>query len=283
VRAEVDPDANVIFGSTFDPTMEGRLRVSVVATGIDAGAAIQQAPLRQPTLDVIRGGAAAPMRKPSLGGFGGMNTPAPIWAAAAPAAMMHPVSMTATAEKLEPVAYEIPAELEPVAEPEPVMEAMPEMVEVAYEAPVAPLAPEPAAAPAFFQPEMIDRSAESFIPPRPMDAVSRQAPPVQQAVQPPMPQAQAPVEKKRSFSLFERVTGAARRAENASAPPAPTPQQRAIPTLGTGMPTRGSMTESNIAPAGQPRLGIDAPARPKVSTPEDDLLEIPAFLRRQAN
>jgi cell division protein FtsZ len=43
------------------------------------------------------------------------------------------------------------------------------------------------------------------------------------------------------------------------------------------------MTESNIAPAGQPRLGIDAPARPKVSTPEDDLLEIPAFLRRQAN
>jgi cell division protein FtsZ len=44
------------------------------------------------------------------------------------------------------------------------------------------------------------------------------------------------------------------------------------------------MTESNIAPVGgQPRLGIDAPARPKVSTPEDDLLEIPAFLRRQAN
>ena len=36
VRAEVDPDANVIFGSTFDPNMEGRMRVSVVATGIDA-------------------------------------------------------------------------------------------------------------------------------------------------------------------------------------------------------------------------------------------------------
>jgi cell division protein FtsZ len=280
VRAEVDPDANVIFGSTFDPTMEGRLRVSVVATGIDAGAAIQQQPLRQPTLDVIRGGNSAPVRKPSLGGFGGMNTPAPIWAAAAPAAMMHPVSMTATAEKLEPMAYEMPAEPELVAESEPVMEAMPETVEVAYEAPVAPSAYEPAT-PAF-QPEMIDRSAESFIPPRPMDNLQRQAP-VQQAVQQPMPQAPAPVEKKRSFSLFERVTGAARRAENASAQPAPAPQQRSIPTLGTGMPTRGSMTESNIAPAGQPRLGIDAPARPKVSTPEDDLLEIPAFLRRQAN
>src|SRR6201991_1187847 len=35
VRAEVDPDANVIFGSTFDQAMEGRIRVSVVATGMD--------------------------------------------------------------------------------------------------------------------------------------------------------------------------------------------------------------------------------------------------------
>src|SRR5690242_13075968 len=34
IREEVDPEANIIFGSTFDPGMEGRLRVSVVATGI---------------------------------------------------------------------------------------------------------------------------------------------------------------------------------------------------------------------------------------------------------
>ena len=36
IREEVDPDANIIFGSTFSPDMEGSLRVSVVATGIDA-------------------------------------------------------------------------------------------------------------------------------------------------------------------------------------------------------------------------------------------------------
>jgi cell division protein FtsZ len=36
VRAEVDPDANIIFGNTILPEMEGRIRVSVVATGIDA-------------------------------------------------------------------------------------------------------------------------------------------------------------------------------------------------------------------------------------------------------
>jgi cell division protein FtsZ len=36
IRAEVDPEANIIVGSTFDDTMEGSMRVSVVATGIDA-------------------------------------------------------------------------------------------------------------------------------------------------------------------------------------------------------------------------------------------------------
>jgi len=35
IREEVDPDANIIFGSTFDEKVEGRMRVSVVATGID--------------------------------------------------------------------------------------------------------------------------------------------------------------------------------------------------------------------------------------------------------
>ncbi|HEX2593515.1 MAG TPA: cell division protein FtsZ [Rhizomicrobium sp.] len=36
IRAEVDPDANIIFGSTIVDDMEGRIRVSVVATGMEA-------------------------------------------------------------------------------------------------------------------------------------------------------------------------------------------------------------------------------------------------------
>jgi cell division protein FtsZ len=40
IRAEVDPEANIIVGSTLDPEMEGVMRVSVVATGIEA--AVQQ-------------------------------------------------------------------------------------------------------------------------------------------------------------------------------------------------------------------------------------------------
>ena len=36
VREKVDPEANIIFGSSVDETMTGGIRVSVVATGIDA-------------------------------------------------------------------------------------------------------------------------------------------------------------------------------------------------------------------------------------------------------
>ncbi|HEY5598271.1 MAG TPA: cell division protein FtsZ, partial [Kiloniellales bacterium] len=36
IREEVDPEANIIFGSIFDPSMEGKMRVAVVATGIEA-------------------------------------------------------------------------------------------------------------------------------------------------------------------------------------------------------------------------------------------------------
>jgi cell division protein FtsZ len=35
IREEVDPEANIIFGSAFNPELEGTIRVSVVATGIE--------------------------------------------------------------------------------------------------------------------------------------------------------------------------------------------------------------------------------------------------------
>ena len=56
VRAEVDPDANILFGSALSEDMEGRVRVSVVATGIDAescirGDNVQKFPLRRKTVE----------------------------------------------------------------------------------------------------------------------------------------------------------------------------------------------------------------------------------------
>jgi cell division protein FtsZ len=41
ISDQVDPEANIIFGAAFDPSLEGVIRVSVVATGMD-GASIAQ-------------------------------------------------------------------------------------------------------------------------------------------------------------------------------------------------------------------------------------------------
>ena len=42
IRDEVDPEANIIFGATSDDNLDGVMRVSVVATGIDGTGIIQQ-------------------------------------------------------------------------------------------------------------------------------------------------------------------------------------------------------------------------------------------------
>ncbi len=62
IREEVDADANIIFGSTFDNSLQGRMRVSVVATGIDLPhdrATTAQAPVPEPVAEpprVVSGG-----------------------------------------------------------------------------------------------------------------------------------------------------------------------------------------------------------------------------------
>ncbi|WP_417464987.1 cell division protein FtsZ [Kordiimonas sp.] len=45
VRDQVDPDALIVFGSAFNQELEGRLRVSVVATGIEGGTGNMQMPM----------------------------------------------------------------------------------------------------------------------------------------------------------------------------------------------------------------------------------------------
>ena len=45
IKELVDPDANIIWGSAFNNDLEGKIRVSVVATGIDAEAVTQAPPM----------------------------------------------------------------------------------------------------------------------------------------------------------------------------------------------------------------------------------------------
>jgi cell division protein FtsZ len=260
VRAEVDPDANVIFGSTFDPTMEGRLRVSVVATGIDAQSAVQPTPSRQPDLNLIRGGADGhpPLRKTAVAGaFVGLGGGAAAWPATAGLAAAGSAALAAPPAAAMAI-VETP-------EPEP---AIAEAASIQPEPELTAIVAEPA--PARAEPERL-----SAFPPRPAPETGlRQTPPLA-----PAPAAAAP-EKKRGPTLFERMTG--RRSEPPQAPPA-APPMRAAPTMGRAAVRPPQPETATIPVLGQPRLGIDAPARPKVTSPEDDLLEIPTFLRRQAN
>src|SRR5512143_834026 len=109
ISAQVDPDANIIFGAAFDPSLENTVRVSVVATGMDGAsiAAIQPNTYQR---------TAAVARAPE---------PAP-----APALEPEPIP--------EPVAAPIAAYVEPEPEPmfEPVIEAIAEPEPVAAAAPV---------------------------------------------------------------------------------------------------------------------------------------------------
>jgi cell division protein FtsZ len=216
IRDEVDPDANIIFGSTFDESLTGRMRVSVVATGIDAAA------MAQPKPTVISLAANRP--------------------AARPVVQSAPRSEGTAALKTEALAQ--PAAITAVAAQPVVAEA----------------APQPAA-----------RAEPAFIAPRPAEPVQATAPKLERTADPfaaadmanAAPRAEPVKEKRRGPSLFERVTGTGRARAQAAAAPAP-----AAPAP---------------APTAQPRLGGLDPVDRAAQPAQDDLLDIPAFLRRQAN
>ncbi|MGR3513667.1 MAG: cell division protein FtsZ [Paracoccaceae bacterium] len=91
IREEVDPDANIIVGSTMEADMVGRMRVSVVATGIDAAALAATPPVRTTTVEAV---APAPAPEPM---------PAPAAVAPQPAAMEEPSLL----ERMEPQAQPV--------------------------------------------------------------------------------------------------------------------------------------------------------------------------------
>ncbi|MEZ5955366.1 MAG: cell division protein FtsZ [Hyphomonas sp.] len=67
VRREVDADANIILGSAFDPELEGRIRVSVVAAGVQAGFATGRPALPQAAATAtVRQPIAPPVEEPEL-------------------------------------------------------------------------------------------------------------------------------------------------------------------------------------------------------------------------
>ena len=64
IRELVDPQANIIWGSAFNPDLQGKIRVSVVATGIEQGAVATDEAPRSLNLGMSRG-PAVPTDEPS--------------------------------------------------------------------------------------------------------------------------------------------------------------------------------------------------------------------------
>jgi cell division protein FtsZ len=59
IREEVDTDANIIVGATFEESLNGIIRVSVVATGVDINSASNAGPAVSPYAPAPPQGRAA--------------------------------------------------------------------------------------------------------------------------------------------------------------------------------------------------------------------------------
>ncbi|MGI4954327.1 MAG: cell division protein FtsZ [Janthinobacterium lividum] len=112
IREEVADDANIIFGSAIDENLSGKVRVSVVATGIDMGS---QAEAQRPRLVAVGGGGGvhAVASSPIIGLTPSAPNPAPMAAASQPA----PVQLLAPRPVAEPAPAPQPAQPAQSAEP----------------------------------------------------------------------------------------------------------------------------------------------------------------------
>ncbi|MBP0439194.1 cell division protein FtsZ [Tianweitania sediminis] len=271
IREEVDQDANIILGATFDEELEGVIRVSVVATGIDKAASdIAAAPItiRQPMKPVaqkpVQAQSGAPVQQAPQSAAEPMRAAIdPVTEALRMAEMHQEAQMgaeaAAPAEDFRPVSKLFPAAAQPEQRPMPVQQPVQQAPVQAAPMPVQQAAPAGVRMP----------RVEDF-------------PPVVRAEMDHAARA-GEGEDRGPMGLLKRLTtGLSRREEEPARlqPAQPReprlreaqPQPRAAsqdPSLYA--PRRGQLDDhGRVAP--QPRAAQD-----------DDQLEIPAFLRRQAN
>ncbi len=312
IREEVDQDANIIVGATFDEALDGLIRVSVVATGIEQAAIARNSQAGSAPV----ANAAPPVQQ------------APVPAAAAESRLADLTArlradnqrLAERAQKLEAhVPAGAPAPVAPIA-PRPNVEraALAAIAAAVGDVPQTPapmqtygdvtvrpivqkptLFPEPEHAPLGMQEPM---TPENFIPPQAERAPVR-APRMPRLEELPMP-AQAEIRQARGefeeeapqktrLSLLQRLAnvGLGRRDEESEAPIAtrtaapampPLPDRRPQKTVAQQVAASEPVSEYARRPAPQ---GLDMHGRPAPVAPApqgDDHLDIPAFLRRQA-
>jgi len=316
IREEVDPDANIILGATFDEALEGLIRVSVVATGIDRSAQsidIRAAEMRAAAKPIVRPSVAIPAA-PVL------SQPAPVMQQPAPVLQQAPVMQAAPALKpaFDPIAETIRmaeaemerelAIVEPHAAPapQPVMQqpqeefrpqsrlfaAAPEAPAPVMNRPVQPVMQQPA--PMQMQPQqapVMQQQAPRVAPQMQREPIASQIvepvrmpkvedfPPVVKAEMDHRSQPVQHVQEERGpMGLLKRITSSlGRRDEEEPAHVEPAAPAPAPPQR------RPLSAEASLYAPRRGNLDDHGRAVPQASHHEDDQLEIPAFLRRQSN
>ncbi|MBS0245599.1 MAG: cell division protein FtsZ [Proteobacteria bacterium] len=284
IREEVDVDANIIVGATFDETLEGTIRVSVVATGIDkVGIANQPLPAENVLKEL-----AGKMRQETKR------------MAERPAPRMQ-TGVNAGVAAVEQAAHAaVAAALAPAPTPAPA----PSTIEDVSIRPM-PIKP------SLFEPAPMDaphaeaEMPEAFIPPAPemvkrtprMPRVDELPMPAQNQIAATRGEMHDDHPQKQRMSLMQRLAsvGLGKRADEAEpAPPRmarPMPQFEQPPMRPTARNPEGRHPESRpadpvseYARRAQPQ-GLDPHGRtaPVHNQGPEDQLDIPAFLRRQAN
>ncbi|MFT7058168.1 MAG: cell division protein FtsZ [Pseudorhodobacter sp.] len=265
IREKVDPDANIIVGSTLDTSMEGRLRVSVVATGIDANIASRaEAP-------VARRSMAAPLPASFTA-----PTPEPKAEAARPSLSVSSATMSSAPDMQQQPA---PSLFDKVQQPQTPAAFHEEQEEVFASDDVPPPAYRPQApAPTRAATTPLDSDAAGFVAPRPRatgtpspEALARLQAAVSKA---PMAPGSRPVIQQPGPTRAAPATEAPR------------------PRFGIGSLINRMAGHPEQQPVERPAAAAPAPRHQPPVTHYDDepemsadqeRIEIPAFLRRQAN
>jgi len=271
IREEVDQDANIIVGATFDETLEGIIRVSVVATGIDhANAPARQQPAESALKELA--GRVRIDRNRAVDRI--ERTPITAHAAAAVESAAH----AAVAAALSAPSATHDVSIRP-------MPMKPSLFEPAGEPTQAELP-----TPATFIPPAPERTLRQPRMPR-IDELPLPAQNEMRAQRGELATDDHP--EKRRMSLMQRLAsvGLGRKPEETEVPPAPRtaramPQFERPPQRPTARQPEGRPADpvSEYARRAAPQ-GLDLHGRPAAvhNSGEEDQLDIPAFLRRQAN
>ena len=273
IREEVDQDANIIVGATFDESLEGIIRVSVVATGIDSANNARQAQPAESALKELAGKIRTDNRRLADR----------IERAPPPAAHVAP-SLESAAHAAVAAAI-LPHSIEDVSiRPMPVKPSLFEPTQSETHA------PEPQM-PAAYIPPAPERYART---PR-MPRVDELPLPAQNEIRAQRGELTDDHPEKRRMTLMQRLAsvGLGRKTETDAPPtaampraPRPMPQYERPPQRPTARQPEGRPAEPvseyarRAAPQGLDTHGRSAPVH---NSQDDDQLDIPAFLRRQAN